>query len=365
MPGTFLHDILELAVNSKASDIHIKQDHPVALRVDAKLVDSDLITNKDFMDKALATILDKTQMEKFKRVGDVDVSFAEDDVGRFRVNIHQQRGTPAISMRHVKSKILDFDTLGLPAQIKTIAELERGIIFVTGTTGSGKSTTLASMVDYVNQNFRKHIITVEDPIEYEFTDKRSLIEQREVGLDTESFESALIHVLRQDPDIIVIGEMRTRDSFDAALQAADTGHLVLTTLHTINASQSINRLLDFYDSSEQDSVRWALTTNLAAVISQRLLPRAVGGGVIPAVEIMINTPIIKKLLSQSKLEKLAPAIESSGGEGMQSFNQSLFKLINEGLVTEEDALKAATNPEALKMNLKGIFLSTESQILGD
>jgi len=365
MAGSFLHEVLELAVNAKASDVHIKQDHPIALRIESKLVDTDFITNQEFMDKALAVMLDDEHRKKFNSVGDVDLSYVEDDVGRFRVNIHQQRGTPAIAMRHVKSKILDFDTLGLPPQVKTIAEMERGIIFVTGTTGSGKSTTLAAMIDYINQNYRKHIITVEDPVEYEFTDKHSLIEQREVGLDTESFESALIHVLRQDPDIIEIGEMRTRDSFDAALQAADTGHLVLTTLHTINASQSISRVLDFYDSSEHDTIRWALTTNLSAVISQRLLPRAFGGGVIPAVEILINTPIIKKLLGQNKLDKLAPAIESGAGEGMQSFNQSLYKLINEGLVTEEDALKAATNPEALKMNLKGIFLSTESQILGD
>ncbi len=365
MPDTFLHDILELAVTSKASDIHIKQDHPVAFRVESKLVDTDLIANKEFMDKTLAVMLDEVQKAKFKQTGDVDLSYVEDDVGRFRVNIHQQKGASAIAMRHVKSSVLNFDSLGLPDQIKSIAEMERGIIFVTGTTGSGKSTTLAAMVDYINQNFRKHIITVEDPIEYEFTDKRSLIEQREVGLDTESFESALIHVLRQDPDVIVIGEMRTRDSFDAALQAADTGHLVLTTLHTINASQSISRVLDFYDSSEHDSIRWALTTNLSAVVSQRLIPRAVGGGVIPAVEILINTPIMKKLLSQNKLDKMAPAIEAGGGEGMQSFNQSLYKLINEGLIGEEDGLKAATNPEALKMNLKGIFLGAESQILGD
>lgn len=365
MAHTFMHDLLALAVESNASDIHIKEDHPVAFRVSGKLVDCDFIADKEFMGKTLDLMTNAEQREKYNRVGDLDLSYVEEDVGRFRVNIHTQRNTSAITMRYVKSKILNFDKLGLPEVVKTIAESERGIIFLTGTTGSGKSTTLASMLDYVNRNMRKHIITVEDPIEYEFTDRNSFIEQREVGLDTESFDSALIHALRQDPDIIMIGEMRNRDSFDAALQAADTGHLVMTTLHTLNASQSINRLLDFYEASEHNSILWAMATNLRAVISQRLMPKAIGGGVVPSIEIMINTPIIQKLLFKNKLDKLSAAIENSRGDGMQSFNQSLVDLVNNGLVTEEDALKAASNPEALKMNLQGIFLNSDNSILGD
>ena len=224
--------------------------------------------------------------------------------------------------------------------------------------------TLAAMIEHINQNLRKHIITIEDPIEYEFKDKKSVIEQREVGLDTETFYSALVHVLRQDPDVIMIGEMRNKESFDAALQASDTGHLVLTTLHSTNASQAVTRILDFYEKSEQDSIRSALAINIRAICAQRLLPRAIGGGVIPAVEILINTALVRKLINENKLEKLPAAIENSKDDGMQSFNQSLLGLVNEGLITEEDALKAATNPEALKMNLRGIFLDSKSEIMG-
>lgn len=365
MAKTFMHDLLNLAVESGASDLHIKLNHPVALRISGKLVDSDFIADDGFMSKTLELMTTADQLSHYRKCGDVDLSYVEEDVGRFRVNIHTQRGGPAITMRHVKSTILAFEKLGLPPIVKQIAEAERGIVFITGTTGSGKSTTLASMLDHVNRNMRKHIITIEDPVEYEFADRNSFIEQREVGLDTESFDSALIHAIRQDPDIIMIGEMRNRDSFDAALQAADTGHLVMTTLHTTNASQSINRLLDFYESSEHDSIRWALATNLHAIISQRLIPKAVGGGVVPSVEIMINTPIIQKLIFKNKLDKLAPAIENCTGDGMQSFNQSLVNLVNEGIISEDDAMKAATNPESLRMNLQGIFLGSENAILGD
>nr|HPN84902.1 PilT/PilU family type 4a pilus ATPase [Victivallales bacterium] len=283
---------------------------------------------------------------------------------RFRVNIHRQRGICSVTMRHVKSDVMDFDKLGVPASLKKIAESERGIVIVSGTTGSGKSTTLAAMIEHINMTMRKHIITIEDPIEYEFKDKKSVLEQREVGLDTETFYSALVHVLRQDPDVIMIGEMRNRESFDAALQASDTGHLVLTTLHSTNASQAVTRILDFYEKNEQDAIRSALAINIRAICAQRLLPRAFGGGVIPAIEVMINTALIRKLMNENKLEKLPAAIENSRDEGMQSFNQSLLGLVNEGLVTEEDALKAATNPEALKMNLKGIFLDSKSEIMG-
>ena len=300
--------------------------------------------------------------QKYHVAGDVDLSYVEEGIGRFRVNIHKQRGEAAIAMRHVKSRILNFQDLGLPPQIRKLTEFERGIVFITGTTGSGKSTTLASVIEGINQTVKKHIITIEDPIEYEFTDKESFIEQREVGLDTISFDSAITHSLRQDPDIIIVGEMRSRESFDAALKAADTGHLVFSTLHTKNASQSINRILDFYDASEHLSIRQALASSLAAIVSQRLI--ATGDGVIPSVEIMFNNPIIQSLLRENKLDKLAPAIEGSKGEGMQSFNQSLVELVNNGIISEEDALKNSDNPEALKMCLKGVFLGSENKILG-
>jgi len=237
-------------------------------------------------------------------------------------------------------------------------------VLVTGTTGSGKSTTLAAMLEYMNNSYSRHIITIEDPIEYNFQDKCCVFEQREVGPDTSSFDSALIHALRQDPDVIVVGEMRHRRSFDTALAAADTGHLVMSTLHTSNASQSIQRILDFYEEAERKQIRLALASNLHAVISQRLVPRATGKGVAPANEIMIRTPVIRKLLEEDKLDKLAPAIEAGTQEGMMSFNQCLLKLCNDGIITEEVALDNATSPEQLRMNLRGIFLSSSSAILG-
>ena len=269
----------------------------------------------------------------------------------------------ALTFRHIKAKLPNFTDLGLPEVIQKIAADERGIILVTGTTGSGKSTTLAAMLEYMNCNFGRHVITVEDPIEYHYEDKYCVFEQREVGPDTSSFDSALIHALRQDPDVIVVGEMRNRDSFDTALTAADTGHMVMSTLHTSNAPQSIQRILDFYEEEERKQVRLSLASCLHAIISQRLVPK-VGGGRAPALEIMINTPVVRKLLEEDKLDKLASAIEAGEHDGMMSFNQCLLKLVNDSIITEETALDNATNPEQLQMNLKGIFLTTGSAILG-
>ncbi len=364
MSADSLKSILALALEQNASDIHIKPDCYVVLRIDGELVDCDFVTDKSCVMKFIDTLINEDQLQVYNKIGDVDFSYVEKKIGRFRVNVHKQRGVPAINMRLVKSEILDFTQLGLPSQIDKIPQLERGIVFITGTTGSGKSTTLAAIIDYINTHYRKHIITVEDPIEYEFSDKKSFIEQREVGLDTISFDSAFIHSLRQDPDIIVIGEMRSRDSFDAALKAADSGHLVFSTLHTLNASQSINRILDFYDAGEHKGLLSSLGNNLAAIVSQRLIPKAMGKGVIPALEILFNTPVVENILKENKLDKLPAAIENSRNEGMQSFNQALVDLVNQGKVSEEEAIKFATNPEALKMQLKGVSLGTENKILG-
>ena len=361
-----LRELLELGVNSGASDWHIREETAATIRIAGDLVETDFVTDKQFLQGIMKTMATADMIEKFRVAGDLDLSYVEDGIGRFRVNIHRQRGMLGMSMRHVKSKIANFEELGLPKEnIETIASSERGIIILSGTTGSGKSTTLASMIQHINLTSRKHIVTIEDPIEYEFHDAKSIVEQREVGLDTETFRSALIHVLRQDPDIIMVGEMRNGESFDAGLQASDTGHLVMTTLHSTNAYQAVNRILDFYRFEEQQAIRSALAVNLRAVICQRLIPRAYGGGVIPAVEIMVNSPIVRKLIETNKLEKLPSAIESGRQDGMQSFNQSLLKLVNEGIITEEDALKSSNNAESLKMNLKGIFLDTSAQIIGE
>ena len=356
--------LLETGVQAGASDWHIREGSTAILRVSGHLNEIEgFVTTREFLDDAVKQICSAKDLANYDEHGDADFAHAEDGVGRFRVNLHRQRGLMSFTFRHIKAKLPPFENLCLPEVILRIASAERGIILVTGTTGSGKSTTLAAMLEYMNQTFDRHIITVEDPIEYHYEDKCCVFQQREVGPDTSSFDSALIHALRQDPDVIVVGEMRRRESFDTALTAADTGHMVMSTLHTASASQTIQRVLDFYPEEERKQVRLALAGNLHAIISQRLLPR-VGGGVAPAIEIMINTPMVRKLLEEDKLGKLANAIEAGRPDGMQSFNHSLLELVQSGLVAEEVALEKATNREQLQMNLKGIFLSSGNAILG-
>lgn len=365
MENTHLHAILETGVQARASDWYIRENNPVMLRVDGGLVEmSDVVASKEFMLEAISELISDKSLEEFDKSGDTNFAVQLDGIGRFRINLYRQRGLMAMVLRHVKATIPEINSLGLPQTVLDIAEGHRGIVLVTGTTGSGKSTTLACMMEHMNSMFERHVITIEDPIEYTFNDRRCVFDQREVGLDTASFNSALVNSLRQDPDVIVVGEMRTREGFDAALQAADTGHMVLTTLHTTNASQTIQRILDFYPHGERHQIRLALATNLRAIICQRLIPRAVGKGVVPGIEIMINSPMVRKLLQTDQIEKLPAAIEASTEEGMQSFDQSLLAHVNEGLITEEEAMERATNAETLKMNLKGIFLGTDDAILG-
>jgi twitching motility protein PilT len=294
---------------------------------------------------------------------EIDFSYFEPGTGRFRTNLFQQRGQFCLAMRFVKTNVPSFEELGLLPVVKQIAEAPRGIVLVAGSTGSGKSTTLAAMVEHINANFKKHIVTMEDPIEYVFEDNQSVIEQREVGLDTLSFEHALKHVLRQDPDIIMIGEMRDATSFTAAMSAADTGHLVLSTLHTTNAAQSVGRILDFFKADEREQVRRQLAATLRAVICQRMIG-TVSGGVTPALEILINTATVKKLLEENRLDKLPAAIETAADDGMLTFNQALFQLVKDGKISQKEALAKATNPQALEMNFKGIFLDEGRRILG-
>jgi twitching motility protein PilT len=276
--------------------------------------------------------------------------------------LFQQRGQWCLAMRFVKTRVPTFEELGLLEQIKKVAESPRGIVLVAGTTGCGKSTTLAAMLEHINNNFKKHIITLEDPIEYVFEDNQSVIEQREIGLDTLSFHHALVHVLRQDPDIIMVGEMRDDISFSAAMSAAETGHLVLSTLHTTNASQSINRILDFFKAEEREQIRRQLSGTLRGVICQRMIT-AVDGKLTPALEILLNTPMVRKLLEENRLDKLSAAIETGLDDGMISFNQSLFNLVKSGRVSEKEALSKATNAQALEMNFKGIFLDEGRRII--
>jgi twitching motility protein PilT len=293
---------------------------------------------------------------------EIDFSYFVPGVGRFRTNLYQQRGQWCLAMRFVKTQVPSFEELGLLEQVRKIAESPRGIVLVAGATGCGKSTTLAAMIEHINSNFKKHVITLEDPIEYVFEDNQSVIEQREVGLDTLSFHHALRNVLRQDPDIIMIGEMRDDLSFSAAMSAADTGHLVLSTLHTTNASQSISRVLEFFKAEEREQIRRQIAATLYAVVCQRMVG-TLDGKSTPALEILINTPMVRKLLEENRLDKLPAAIETSLDDGMLTFNQSLFDLVKAGRVTEKEAMSKATNPQALEMNFKGIFLDEGRRII--
>ena len=358
------HKILNTAVEGGASDVHIKPDAPVVYRISSQLVETEMSQQPD--EQWLGNVIDNIVPTQFKTKLDedreIDFSYNVPGIGRFRTNCYQHLGTWCLAMRHVVAEVPEIDSLGLPEIIKSIAEEHRGIVLVAGTTGCGKSTTLAGMIDHINSTQKRHIITIEDPVEYVFKDKQSIIEQREVGLDTPSYQHSLKHVMRQDPDVIMIGEMRDAISFRAAMSAADTGHLVMSTLHTIDAPQSISRVLDFFPADERDSVRKQMIGTLKAIIVQRMTVRK-DGTVIPAIEIMINTPTISKLINENRLEKLHVAIETGTDDGMQNFNQSLFQLVKDDIITKEEALEKATNAQALEMNFKGIFLSEGSRIL--
>ena len=357
------HKILKAAVDGGASDVHLKMNTPVIFRINRQLVAIECPYPTDqWMNAVVENIAPVHLKKKLEQEREIDFSYYVPNIGRFRTNLFQQRGQWCLAMRYVKTIVPSFEELGLLEQIRRIAESPRGIVLVAGSTGCGKSTTLAAMVEHINANFKKHLVTLEDPIEYVFEDNQCVIEQREVGLDTLSFHHALKHVLRQDPDIIMIGEMRDDVSFSSAMSAADTGHLVLSTLHTTNASQSVSRILDFFKADEREQIRRQLAGTLKAVICQRMVT-TLRGNMTPALEIMINTPTVKKLMEENRLDKLQAAIETGIDDGMLNFNQALFNLVKEGKVSEEEALSKASNPQALEMNFKGIFLDEGRRIL--
>jgi twitching motility protein PilT len=357
------HRILRTAIEGGASDVHIKVGGPVIFRINRQLVAIEApVPTLEWMQEVVESMVPKHLKVRLDEEKEVDFSYYVPGLGRFRTNCFQQRGEFCLSMRHVKTEVPSFQELGLLESLKRLAESPRGIVLISGTTGCGKSTTLAAMIEHINANFKKHIITLEDPIEFVFEDNQSVIEQREVGLDTLSFGQGLKHILRQDPDIIMIGEMRDGTSFSAAMSAADTGHLVLSTLHTTNAAQSVGRVLDFFKADERDQVRRQLASTLQAVVCQRMVTK-IDGGVMPALEIMINTGTVRKLIEENRLDKLGAAIETGVDDGMQNFNQALFNLVKERKITEKEALAKASNPQALEMNFKGIFLDEARRIL--
>ena len=357
------HRILQTAIDGGASDVHLKVGTPVVFRINRQLLPIECPNpTEEWINNVVEMFVPRHAKKRLESDREVDFSYFVPGVGRFRTNVFQQRGQFCIAMRYVKTQVPSFEELHLLPVLRNIAESARGIVLVSGATGCGKSTTLAAMIEHINAKFKKHLITLEDPIEYVFEDNQSVIEQREIGLDTLSFSMGLKHILRQDPDIIMIGEMRDSVSFQSAMSAADTGHLVLSTLHTTNASQSVTRVLDFFKPDERDQIRRQIASTLKAVICQRMV-NSVDGQMIPALEIMINTPTVHKLIEENRLDKLAAAIETGLDDGMQNFNQALYTLVKERKITEEEALAKATNPQALEMNFKGIFLDEARRIL--
>ena len=357
------HRILKTAVEGGASDIHLKIGTPVIFRINRQLIAIECpFPTGDWINNVVKAITPAHLIKRVEQEREADFSYFVPGIGRFRTNLFQQRGQWCLAMRHVKTHVPSFEELGLLEQIKKIAESPRGIVLLAGSTGCGKSTTLAAMIEHINANFKKHIVALEDPIEYVFEDNQCVVEQREVGLDTLSFHHALKHILRQDPDIIMIGEMRDSVSFTSAMSAADTGHLVLSTLHTTNASQSISRILDFFKADEREQIRRQLAGTMQAVVCQRMVA-TLAGSMTPALEIMINTPTVRKLIEENRLDKLPAAIETGTDDGLINFNQALFNLVKQGKVSEEEALSKASNPQALEMNFKGIFLDEGRRIL--
>ncbi|HEY4716144.1 MAG TPA: type IV pilus twitching motility protein PilT [bacterium] len=360
-----LNDVLKVAMKVSASDIHVKAGLQPIFRIYGKLMplkDATRLTPED-VNKMAMSIMNPSQREKFKQNNELDLSYGVPGLGRFRVNVFQQRGTTGIVFRVIPFAIATFEQLNLPKVLDKIVNEERGLVICTGTTGSGKSTTLAAIVDSINSNQTCHIITIEDPIEYLFRDKKSIVNQREVGVDTTTFASGLRAALRQDPDVVLVGEMRDFETIETALVAAETGHLVLSTLHTLDATESISRIVSIFPPYQQKAVRLQLSSVLKAVISQRLVPRADGKGRVPAVEIMLVTARVKEMIIEKERTREIPDAIGKGYTtyGTQTFDQSLIALFRKGLITYEEALRQATNPDDFALRVKGVYGTSDSK----
>jgi twitching motility protein PilT len=360
-----LNEILQVALRAGASDIHLKAGLPPMFRVDGALVplkDARRLPPEEVVRMAFG-IMNDYQREKFKQTNEVDLAYGVPGLGRFRVNVFQQRGTLGVVFRVIPFKIQTIEQLTLPKVLEKIAAEQRGLVLVTGTTGSGKSTTLAAMIDHINATETCHIMTIEDPIEFLVRDKRSIVNQREVGVDTMSFGQALKSALRQDPDVILVGEMRDLETIETALTAAETGHLVMSTLHTLDATETINRIISAFPPYQQKQVRLQLGSVLKAVISQRLVPRADGKGRVPAIEVLLATGRVRELIEDKDRTKEIPEAIAQGhvSYGMQTFDQSLMALLRAQVISYEEALRQATNPDDFALRVSGISGTSDSK----
>jgi len=344
-----------------ASDLHLRSGKAAVFRVDGNLAfRSPHPVSAPEVEQWVYSILNERQRRAFEERYECDLSMNVEGLGRFRVNVYRQRGTINAAFRVIPNVIPSFEKLKLPPIVRKLADEPRGMILVTGTTGSGKSTTLASMIDFINTTRSRHIITIEDPIEYIHEDKQSVISQRELMQDTLSYPEALKYVVRQDPDIVFLGEMRDLDTMSAALTAAQTGHLVLSTIHTIDAMQTINRIIDIFPTHQQAQIRFQLADTLRGVISQRLLPHISGVGRVPAVEVMVVTPLVRKYIAENTLSEVTAVMKQGQYYGMQTFHQALVKLINNKDIALETALEASSNPEEVMMAVRGVESSEGS-----
>ena len=353
-----LNDILQIALKANASDIHIKAGLPPTFRIDGALVPLDNMQplTPDEISKTALDLMTPQQKIKFQDFSEVDLAYGVPGLGRFRANIFIQRGTIGMVLRVIPTKIRSIEELHLPSVLNKIAEFERGLVIVTGSTGSGKSTTLAAIVDKINATRSAHILTIEEPIEYLIRDRKAIINQREIGVDSVGFSLALRAALRQDPDVILVGEMRDAETMETALAAAETGHLVLTTLHTVDAAEAINRIVGSFPPHQHKQIRMQLGSILKAVISQRLVPRKDDQGRVAAVEVMFNNARIRELIENEERTKEIPLAiaESFTAFGMQSFDQSLMQLLKADVISLEEALRQASNPADFSLRISGV-----------
>lgn len=355
-----MHGLLNLAVENGASDIHLKSNKQAYLRLNGRLeaVEMDPIKPED-MNEFIEQSVPQQFYSDWQNNRQVDYSYRVENIGRFRVNGFLQRGLPSIVMRHVNDHPPTFKDLNVDGEtLSALCKEKDGIVILCGATGSGKSSTLAAMINHINETYDKHIVTLEDPIEYTYTDSKSIINQREVDIDCPTFAHGMKAVLRQDPDVILVGEMRDRDTFETALQAAETGHLVFGTLHASNAQQAVQRLFEFFPEERRVALQRQVAFALKATITQKLLPSLEGGGRVPVSEAFIVESLARKTIMEGNFDKIEAVIESSEDNGSKTFNQDLFRLVKAGKITKEDALSSSPNPRQLEMNLKGIFLSS-------
>ena len=336
--------LLKQGVNLGASDIHITRNSEPIARAKGKFIKlSDDILTKEDTKKMVTQIADEERLQIIEKIGELDFSTTLEDGTRFRVNAYKQKGSYALAIRTINSKVPSFEELNLPKTLKTFTEKHKGLVLVTGPTGSGKSTTLASLIDIINQNRQAHIITIEDPIEYVHNHKRSIVNQREIGIDSKSFHSALRAILRQDPDVILIGEMRDSETISIALTAAETGHLVFSTLHTVGSAKTIDRIIDSFPSEQQQQIRTQLSTVCEGIISQQLLPTADGRDRVAATEVMMATPAIRNLIRENKTFQIQNTMQTGLSKGMHTMDQDIIKLYKQGIITKEIALSRCSD----------------------